>query len=167
MVIARESIFGKVLMATSSVGGRMQGISPLPTEGLEIIRQVIFSICPAYHKNESVFESTTDATVSPAIEGVISENEAHAADSAVLHEEPGPSRPPVDTTEGDVSPLEVMEAFVEGWVQALDHEDRKSLAMLLCFVCFSERTIFHRDKCCCTNSKSDLQERENSSSLAH
>ena len=75
-----------------------------------------------------------DATVSPAMEGVISENEARAADSAVLHEEPGPSRPPVDTTEGDVSPLEVMEAFVEGWVQALDHEDKKSLAMLLCFV---------------------------------
>ena len=75
-----------------------------------------------------------DATVSPAMEGVISENEARAADSAVLHEEPGPSRPPVDTTEGDVSPLEVMEAFVEGWVQALDHEGKKSLAMLLCFV---------------------------------
>ena len=79
-----------------------------------------------------------DATVSPAMEGVISENEARAADSAVLHEEPGPSRPPVDTTEGDVSPLEVMEAFVEGWVQALDHEDRKSLAMLLCFVLVKE-----------------------------
>ena len=79
-----------------------------------------------------------DATVSPAMEGVISENEARAADSTVLHEEPGPSRPPVDTTEGDVSPLEVMEAFVEGWVQALDHEDRKSLAMLLCFVLVKE-----------------------------
>jgi hypothetical protein len=72
------------------------------------------------------------------MEGVISENEARAADSAVLHEEPGPSRPPVDTTEGDVSPLEVMEAFVEGWVQALDHEDRKSLAVLLCFVLVKE-----------------------------
>ena len=96
---------------------------------------------------------------------MISENEARAADNAVLQEEPGPSRPPVYTTEGDVSPLEVMEAFVEGWVQALDHEDRKSLAMLLS--CFSERTFFHRDKCCCTNSKSDLQEQENCSSLAH
>ena len=82
-----------------------------------------------------------DATVSPAMEGVISENEAHAADSAVLHEEPGPSRPPVDTTEGDVSPLKVMEAFVEGWVQALDHEDRKSLAMLLCFVLVKELSL--------------------------
>ena len=46
--------------------------------------------------------------------------------SAVFQEEPGPSHRPVDTTEGDVSPLEVMEAFVEGWVQALDHEDKKS-----------------------------------------
>ena len=69
---------------------------------------------------------------------MISENEARAADNAVLQEEPGPSRPPVYTTEGDVSPLEVMEAFVEGWVQALDHEDRKSLAMLLCFVLVKE-----------------------------
>ena len=58
VVIARESIFGKVVMATSSVGGRMQGVSPLTTEGLEKIRQVIFSLCPTYHKNESVFEST-------------------------------------------------------------------------------------------------------------
>ena len=40
-----------------------------------------------------------DTTVSPVMESVISENEACAADSTVLHEEPGPSRRPVDTTE--------------------------------------------------------------------
>ena len=58
VAVARESVFGKQLMVTSSVGGRMEGVSPLPTEGLEKIRQVIFSLCPAYHNDESVFLST-------------------------------------------------------------------------------------------------------------
>ena len=42
-------------MGVSSVGGRSQGVSPLPTEGLEIIR---FNLCPAYHHNEGIFGST-------------------------------------------------------------------------------------------------------------
>ena len=75
-----------------------------------------------------------DATVSATMEGVISESDARAGDSAVFHEEPGPSDPPVDMIKDDACPIEVMEAFVESWVQALDHEDRKSLAVLLCFV---------------------------------
>ena len=79
-----------------------------------------------------------DATVSATMEGVISESDARAGDSAVFHEEPGPSDPPVDMIEDDACPLEVMEAFVESWVQALDHEDRKSLAVLLYFVLVKE-----------------------------
>ena len=58
VALARESVFGRMMMSTSSVGGRMQGVSPLPTEGLEKIRQVIFSLCPAYHNSESAFETT-------------------------------------------------------------------------------------------------------------
>ena len=43
----------------------------------------------------------------------------------------------------DVSPLEVLEEYVESWAQSLDHEDRKSVSMLLCLVlvkelCFTE-----------------------------
>ena len=34
-----------------------------------------------------------DATVSATMEGVISESDARAGDSAVFHEEPGPSDP--------------------------------------------------------------------------
>ena len=34
----------------------------------------------------------------------------------------------------DVSSLEVLEEYVESWVQSLDHEDRKSVSMLLCLV---------------------------------
>ena len=79
-----------------------------------------------------------DATVFATMEGVTSESEARAGDSAVFHEEPGPSHPPVDMIEDDACSLEVMETFVESWVQALDHEDRKSLAVLLCFVLVKE-----------------------------
>ena len=81
-----------------------------------------------------------DATVSASTEGVISESETEARTeySAVFHEEPGPSHPPEDMIDDDTSSLEVMETFVESWVQALDHEDRKSLAMLLCFVLVKE-----------------------------
>ena len=81
-----------------------------------------------------------DATVSASTEGVISESETEARteDSAVFHEEPGPSHPPEDMIDDDSSSLEVMETFVKSWVQALDHEDRKSLAMLLCFVLVKE-----------------------------
>ena len=38
----------------------------------------------------------------------------------------------------DVSPLEVLEEYVESWVQSLDHEDRKSVSMLLCLVLVKE-----------------------------
>ena len=38
----------------------------------------------------------------------------------------------------DVSPLEVLEEHVESWVQSLDHEDRKSVGMLLCLVLVKE-----------------------------
>ena len=74
------------------------------------------------------------------MQGVTYQNasEAHVGDSGILHEEPGPSRPRADTTESDVSPLEVMETFVQSWVQALGHEDKKSLAMLLCCVFVKE-----------------------------
>ena len=58
VALARESLFGKELMGVSSVGGRSQGVSPLPTEGLDIIRNIIFNLCPAYHHNEGIFEST-------------------------------------------------------------------------------------------------------------
>ena len=66
------------------------------------------------------------------------------------HSQPGPSHSQLGAsqspshidlgaTEGDVSPrLEVMEEFVMSWVEGLDHEDKNSLAMLLCFVLVNE-----------------------------
>ena len=78
-----------------------------------------------------------DATVFATMEGVASESEARAGDSAVFHEEPGPSHPPVDMIEDDACSLEVMETFVESWIQALDHEDRKSLSCCATLLCFS------------------------------
>ena len=65
-------------------------------------------------------------------------SEAHAGDSAVQHEEPGPSHSTSDTVASVVSPKEVMEEFVGSWVQTLDHEDKQSVAMLLCFVLVKE-----------------------------
>ena len=46
VALAQESLFGKELMGVSLVGGRSQGVSPLPTEGLEVISSIIFSLCP-------------------------------------------------------------------------------------------------------------------------
>jgi hypothetical protein len=62
----------------------------------------------------------------------------HAGDSAVQHEEPGSSHGQTDATAVDVSPLEVMKECVVNWVQVLDHEDKKSVAILLCFVSVNE-----------------------------
>ena len=53
------------------------------------------------------------------------------------HDQPGPSHDQPATTEA-VSSLELMGEFAESWVQGLDHEDKKSLAMLLCFVLVKE-----------------------------
>ena len=80
------------------------------------------------------------SAVMPNVEGVASESarEGHVGDSGILHDEPGPSNPRTDASESDVSSLEVMETFVQSWVQALDHENKKSLAMLLCFVLVKE-----------------------------
>lgn len=85
-----------------------------------------------------------DTSVSAALptisEGVTldSASEDRTEDSAALHEEPGPSHTSPDTAASDASPMEVMEEFVTGWVHALDHEDKKSVAMLLCFVLVNE-----------------------------
>ena len=58
IALTREGVFGKDVMAISSVGGKVQGVSPLPANGLQQIRQIIFSLCPGYHNNEAVFEDT-------------------------------------------------------------------------------------------------------------
>lgn len=61
-------------------------------------------------------------------------------------EQPGPSQERTDPsisqdqpgTSETVDSLELMEEFVGSWVQGLDHEDKKSLAVLLCFVLVKE-----------------------------
>ena len=67
VALARESIFGKDMMGTCSVGGKVHGISPLPADGLQKIRRIIFSLCPAYHNNEAVFEDTVWSKCKTAI----------------------------------------------------------------------------------------------------
>jgi len=67
-----------------------------------------------------------------------STSEANPAGIPVQNEEPGPSGHQSNVATSEVSPLEVMEEFVESWVQALDHEDKKSVAILLCFVLVKE-----------------------------
>ena len=58
VTLARECFFGVEVMATSSVGGKGPGTTPLPNQGIQEIRRVIFSLCPAYHNNEAKFEET-------------------------------------------------------------------------------------------------------------
>ena len=50
-------------------------------------------------------------------------------------EESGLSDAPSDTTVGNINPLDVMEEFVRS---CFHHEDKKSVAMLLCFVLVKE-----------------------------
>ena len=56
VALARECYFGIEVMRSGSVGGRGPGTSPLPVEGLEKLRQVIFSLCPNYINNDTMFE---------------------------------------------------------------------------------------------------------------
>jgi len=85
-------------------------------------------------------EASGSAVLASGTEDVTldSTSEANPAGIPVQNEEPGPSGHQSNVATSEVSPLEVMEEFVESWVQALDHEDKKSVAILLCFVLVKE-----------------------------
>ena len=65
-------------------------------------------------------------------------SEERMGGSVAQDEEPGPSHSQPSATESDVAPLEIIEEFVSSWLEGLDHEDKKSLAMTLCFVLVKE-----------------------------
>ena len=69
------------------------------------------------------------------MEGATSEtrSETNQMDIPAQTEEPRPSCLQFDTIASEVSALEIMEEFVESWVEGLEHEDRK-----LCFVLVKE-----------------------------
>ena len=85
-------------------------------------------------------EASGSAVPSSTTEGVTldSASEANPGHIPVQHEEPGPSGRESDMATSEVSPLELMGEFVDSWVEALDHADKKSVNVLLCFVLVKE-----------------------------
>ena len=105
-------------------------------KGREILKQARLG------KDESISETlpltpVTQASVTGSATALENPTEEHTISDA-QDEEPGPSHSEPGATEDDVAPLEVLEEFVSTWIESLDHEDKKSLAMTLCFVLVKE-----------------------------
>ena len=92
-------------------------------------------------KQARLGQDSSEIAVSPNdAQGISSGNLTEPAqrDIPQSREETGPSGLQFREDMTDVSPLEVLEEHVESWVQSLDHEDRKSVGMLLCLVLVKE-----------------------------
>ena len=84
-------------------------------------------------------DSSIEAVSLSVMQSITSESAwSNQRDIPQLREGPGPSGLQFSEDSSNVSLLEVMEEYVENWVQSLDHEDRKSVSMLLCLILVKE-----------------------------
>ena len=88
--------------------------------------------------SESHAPPQADANITPSDEheSVHTPGEAAVQTPTLPMSEPGPSSGVEEA--GDRESIDILEEFVQDWVTTLDRDDKKSLAMLLCFIFVNE-----------------------------
>ena len=92
-------------------------------------------------KQARLGQDVSVSVISPSVtEGATSEShsETNQPDSPAHNKELGPFGLQFNAIASEFSALEMMGEFLESLVEGLDHEDRKSVSMLLCFVLVKE-----------------------------
>ena len=97
-------------------------------------------------KHVEEFRESVNEQLRPATDTAVSDTSAPVLETAVIEAsleiptlplcEPGPSSSVQDGPERDS--FDILGEFVEGWIATLDRDDKKSLAMLLCYALVKE-----------------------------